>query len=248
VTLVVSTTACDGGRDGGGLCDGNDPPANCEAAAGDWAGTFTVTEGDFAGLSGSWRFAVDESLCTIAGDLSLYGVGGVIDGRMCDADSAEVDIRNDFSSGVGNLEIEGSSLTGVFMGTIRANDVGAQPGTYRGDVAGAKLNGTGGGGGTGGVSGGAGGSSGAGGDSAGGGGSSGAGSGGAGGSGGSSGGDAGNPDPCDGDGTCEPGEECRTCPADCDSVTTGSPNGRYCCGDGTLDPAEGDGTICDGNP
>jgi hypothetical protein len=50
---------------------------------------------------------------------------------------------------------------------------------------------------------------------------------------------------CDGDGICEAGESCRGCPSDC--------LGRrrldgFCCGDGVLQPAEGDGEICDGQP
>ncbi len=52
---------------------------------------------------------------------------------------------------------------------------------------------------------------------------------------------------CDQDGVCEAGEDCTTCPSDCDSVTSGKPSGRYCCGDGIAQPAEGDGSICDGN-
>jgi FtsP/CotA-like multicopper oxidase with cupredoxin domain len=50
-----------------------------------------------------------------------------------------------------------------------------------------------------------------------------------------------------GNGACEPGEDCNSCGSDCDSQTVGPPNNRYCCGDGVLDSAEGDGTICDGN-
>jgi hypothetical protein len=53
---------------------------------------------------------------------------------------------------------------------------------------------------------------------------------------------------CDNDGVCEPGEDCDNCGNDCDSKVNGPPSGRFCCGDGVLDPAEGDGTICDGNP
>jgi hypothetical protein len=30
-------------------------------------------------------------------------------------------------------------------------------------------------------------------------------------------------------------------------VTGGKPANRYCCGDGDAQPAEGDGSICDGN-
>ena len=53
---------------------------------------------------------------------------------------------------------------------------------------------------------------------------------------------------CDSDGVCEPGEDCSNCGNDCEGKVTGPPSGRFCCGDGVLDPAEGDGTICDGNP
>ena len=51
-----------------------------------------------------------------------------------------------------------------------------------------------------------------------------------------------------GNGTCEPGETCGSCSIDCASLLTGKPSGWYCCGNGTLESAEGDGTICDGNP
>jgi prepilin-type N-terminal cleavage/methylation domain-containing protein len=47
---------------------------------------------------------------------------------------------------------------------------------------------------------------------------------------------------------CEPGEDCISCPADCPGITTGKPSLRYCCGNGVLESAEGDGTICNGNP
>jgi FtsP/CotA-like multicopper oxidase with cupredoxin domain len=53
---------------------------------------------------------------------------------------------------------------------------------------------------------------------------------------------------CDNDGVCEAGEDCLSCGNDCDGKTNGPPSGRYCCGDGVLDPAEGDGSVCDGNP
>ncbi len=55
------------------------------------------------------------------------------------------------------------------------------------------------------------------------------------------------PSGCDGDGVCESGEDCNNCSSDCDGVTSGRPSNRYCCGDGTQDAAEGDGSICDGN-
>ncbi|HEU5058288.1 MAG TPA: multicopper oxidase family protein [Kofleriaceae bacterium] len=52
---------------------------------------------------------------------------------------------------------------------------------------------------------------------------------------------------CDGDGLCEPGESCTSCSADCAGRTSGPPSSRYCCGDGIVQSAEGDGSICDGN-
>jgi len=54
-------------------------------------------------------------------------------------------------------------------------------------------------------------------------------------------------DVCDNDDVCEEGESCTNCPNDCDSRTTGPPAGRFCCGNGEAESAEGDGTICDGN-
>ncbi len=53
--------------------------------------------------------------------------------------------------------------------------------------------------------------------------------------------------PCDGDGVCEPGEDCNNCSSDCDSKTNGPPSGRYCCGNGVVEGPEADGR-CDGNP
>jgi hypothetical protein len=50
-----------------------------------------------------------------------------------------------------------------------------------------------------------------------------------------------------GDGVCDPGEDCNTCSSDCAGQTGGKPAGRFCCGDGTQDGPEGDGSICDGN-
>jgi polyhydroxybutyrate depolymerase len=50
-----------------------------------------------------------------------------------------------------------------------------------------------------------------------------------------------------GNGVCDPGEDCNSCSTDCAGVQTGKPSGRYCCGNGTAEPAEGDGSICDGN-
>jgi sialate O-acetylesterase len=46
---------------------------------------------------------------------------------------------------------------------------------------------------------------------------------------------------------CEEGEDCQSCPDDCDGRQTGPPNGRFCCGNGEAESAEGDGSICDGN-
>jgi len=54
------------------------------------------------------------------------------------------------------------------------------------------------------------------------------------------------PPACDGDGICEPGEDCNNC-GDCDGKLNGPPSGRYCCGDGTQQAAEGNGAVCDGN-
>jgi hypothetical protein len=54
------------------------------------------------------------------------------------------------------------------------------------------------------------------------------------------------PDPCNNNGICESGEDCENCD-DCAGVQNGPPSGRYCCGNGVEEPAEGDGSICDGN-
>ena len=35
------------------------------------------------------------------------------------------------------------------------------------------------------------------------------------------------PTACDGDGICEPGEDCLNCPSDCDGVTGGKPKNRF---------------------
>jgi len=50
-----------------------------------------------------------------------------------------------------------------------------------------------------------------------------------------------------GNGVCEEGEDCNSCSADCPGKSTGKPSGRYCCGNGIAEDAEGDGSICDGN-
>lgn len=51
-----------------------------------------------------------------------------------------------------------------------------------------------------------------------------------------------------GNGRCDAGEDCNSCAGDCSSVTGGPPSGKYCCGNGVLEAAEGDGSICDNNP
>ncbi len=52
---------------------------------------------------------------------------------------------------------------------------------------------------------------------------------------------------CDNDGICEVGEDCRSCGSDCAGKDNGKPSGRYCCGDGIAQNAEGSGAICDNN-
>ena len=47
-------------------------------------------------------------------------------------------------------------------------------------------------------------------------------------------------------GTCDPGEDCNTCSADCEDFV-GSQAETFCCGDGIEQVAETDGSICDGN-
>lgn len=51
-----------------------------------------------------------------------------------------------------------------------------------------------------------------------------------------------------GDGNCDPEEDCESCSSDCEGRQTGKPSERYCCGNEMLEDAEGDGSICDGNP
>jgi sialate O-acetylesterase len=46
---------------------------------------------------------------------------------------------------------------------------------------------------------------------------------------------------------CEEGEDCLSCADDCEGQQTGPPSGRFCCGNGVEESAEGDGSICDGN-
>ena len=50
-----------------------------------------------------------------------------------------------------------------------------------------------------------------------------------------------------GDDACDPGEDCSSCANDCAGVNEGWPVGRHCCGNGVAEPAEGDGSGCDGN-
>jgi hypothetical protein len=50
---------------------------------------------------------------------------------------------------------------------------------------------------------------------------------------------------CDGDGACEPGEDCNNCPTDCASKLNGNPNSRYCC-DGDILPDCGDSRCNEG--
>lgn len=52
--------------------------------------------------------------------------------------------------------------------------------------------------------------------------------------------------PSCGNTTCEVGEDCNSC-IDCAGKSNGPALGRFCCGDGIAQTAEGDGTICDGN-
>ena len=54
------------------------------------------------------------------------------------------------------------------------------------------------------------------------------------------------PSACNDNNVCEEGEDCTNC-ADCAGRTGGKPSDRFCCGDGTVDGAEGNGDICDGN-
>ncbi|MFQ5463451.1 MAG: hypothetical protein ACE5E5_12610 [Phycisphaerae bacterium] len=54
--------------------------------------------------------------------------------------------------------------------------------------------------------------------------------------------------PVCGNGRCDLGEDCNNCSADCASRLAGKSPNAFCCGNGTLESAEGDGTICDGNP
>ena len=53
--------------------------------------------------------------------------------------------------------------------------------------------------------------------------------------------------PCNGNGICDPREDCDVCPNECAGRSRGRPSDRYCCGNGTGEPAEDSGGICDGN-
>lgn len=55
--------------------------------------------------------------------------------------------------------------------------------------------------------------------------------------------DTGDTSSC-GDGVCDLGEDCETCAVDCIGVTRGSPSARYCCGNGTCEPAGEDSGVC----
>jgi hypothetical protein len=50
------------------------------------------------------------------------------------------------------------------------------------------------------------------------------------------------PGGCNGNGICDPGEDCESCPGDCPGRTTGSPSKRFCCGNGILEYMEM--TVC----
>ncbi len=50
------------------------------------------------------------------------------------------------------------------------------------------------------------------------------------------------PIPCDGDGICDAGEDCVSCPSDCDGKQNGSPSGRFCCGNMICESAEDNST------
>jgi hypothetical protein len=51
---------------------------------------------------------------------------------------------------------------------------------------------------------------------------------------------------CNNNGTCESGENCNNCAADCSGRTGGKPSGRYCCGNGVHESPETT-ALCDGN-
>jgi len=51
------------------------------------------------------------------------------------------------------------------------------------------------------------------------------------------------PDPCNHDGVCTLGEDCKNCPSDCPGVTGGKPSKRWCCGDAVCSDRE-DSDLC----
>ncbi len=53
---------------------------------------------------------------------------------------------------------------------------------------------------------------------------------------------------CNGNGVCEPGEDCNGCRSDCAGMARGRKMRRFCCGNGVLEGAERDPEVCDGNP
>jgi hypothetical protein len=55
------------------------------------------------------------------------------------------------------------------------------------------------------------------------------------------------PSVCDGDGICDPGEDCLSCPDECAGKLKGKPSSQFCCGNGIVEPPEGSGAVCDGN-
>lgn len=50
-----------------------------------------------------------------------------------------------------------------------------------------------------------------------------------------------------GNGSCDSGEDCNSCSADCSGNTKGKPTFRYCCGNGVAEYEEVEGGLCDGN-
>jgi beta-lactamase superfamily II metal-dependent hydrolase len=47
-----------------------------------------------------------------------------------------------------------------------------------------------------------------------------------------------------GNGVCDPGEDCTSCESDCPGRTGGKPSSRYCCGNGSCEPAGEDAASC----
>ncbi|MEE2777503.1 MAG: hypothetical protein VYE73_12175 [Acidobacteriota bacterium] len=52
---------------------------------------------------------------------------------------------------------------------------------------------------------------------------------------------------CNGNGICDPREDCDVCPNECAGRSRGRPSDPYCCGNVPGEPAEDSGGICDGN-